>query len=392
MLFGEEFSDRRFNGAICQVLDISQALCAINSNKVLQMVSLTARNICIALNIDSLNLAAVFDYRTEYGEVCILHSVSHVHQLHAKAQVGLVAAITVHSVIPGQALERNLNFLAQCALEDVVNEAFHQFQNFIHIHEGHFHIQLGEFGLTVSTQVLVAEAASDLEITLHASNHQKLLEDLRGLRQRIEFAGVYTAGNQIVACALRSGFAQHRGFNFQETMLVQIVAHQLSNLMTQNQIALHFRTTQVQITEFQAQVFIGIDVIFNIERRSFSLVQYFDFASQYFDGTGSNIFVDGISIAQANLALNLDYEFVTDILSSFEAGACGFRVSNYLHNTATVAQIDKNQSAVVTTLRNPTAQDNLVTGLVFAQLTTMMAAFFINHVLAPLLINYKVLK
>ena len=114
----------------------------------------------------------------------------------------------------------------------MINEAFHQFQNLIHIHEGHFHIQLGEFGLTVSTQVLVAEAASDLEITLHASNHQELLEDLRGLRQCIEFAGVYTAGNQIVACTLRSGFAQHRGFDFQETMLVQIVAHQLSNLMT----------------------------------------------------------------------------------------------------------------------------------------------------------------
>ena len=145
---------------------------------------------------------------------------------------------------------------------------------------------------------------------------------------------------------------------------------------------MHFRTAQIQITELQTQVFIGIDVIFNIERRGFSLVQYFDFASQYFDGTRSNIFVDGIGIAQAHLALNLDYEFVTDVLSSFEAGACGFRVSNYLYNTATVAQIDKNQSAVVTTFGNPAAENDFLASLFLAQLTTMMAAFFVDHVLS----------
>ena len=162
-------------------------------------------------------------------------------------------------------------------------------------------------------------------------------------------------------------------------IIIKIVTHQLSNFVTQNQIALHFRTAQVQITVFQTQVFIGVNAVFNVERRSFSTVQHFDIMCQYFDGTGRNVFVDGVLITQTYITNYLDNIFVTDVFGSFEAAACAFGIGNNLHDTAAVTQIDKNQSAVVTSFSNPAAQYNLFAGLLLGQHTTMMAAFFINH-------------
>jgi len=45
--------------------------------------------------------------------------------------------------------------------------------------ETHLDVELGEVGLAVGPQVLVAETAGDLEVPLEAGHHQKLLEELR---------------------------------------------------------------------------------------------------------------------------------------------------------------------------------------------------------------------
>ena len=70
--------------------------------------------------------------------------------------------------------------------------------------EAHFEVELGELGLAVGALVLVAEAAGDLVVTLEAGDHEKLLELLGRLRERVELAGAEPAGHQVVARALRS--------------------------------------------------------------------------------------------------------------------------------------------------------------------------------------------
>ena len=52
--------------------------------------------------------------------------------------------------------------------------------------ERHLEVDLGELRLPVSSQVLVAEAASDLVVAVEPRDHQQLLEDLRALRQGVE--------------------------------------------------------------------------------------------------------------------------------------------------------------------------------------------------------------
>ena len=59
--------------------------------------------------------------------------------------------------------------------------------------ERHLDVDLRELGLAVGAQVLVAEAARDLEVAVEARDHQDLLEELRRLRQRVELAVVDAA-------------------------------------------------------------------------------------------------------------------------------------------------------------------------------------------------------
>ena len=89
------------------------------------------------------------------------------------------------------------------------------------LRERHLQIDLREFGLAVGAQILVAEAAHDLEILLEAADHQQLLEDLRRLRQRVELAGIDAAGHQIVARALRRRARHERRLDLEESLFGQ---------------------------------------------------------------------------------------------------------------------------------------------------------------------------
>ena len=125
--------------------------------------------------------------------------------------------------------------------------------------------------------------------------------------------------------------------------------------MTQNQILLHFRTAQVQITVFQAQVLVRVDVILNIKRRCFSGIEYFQIGSNHFDLAGGQIRIYGSSITQTHFACYFDNVLAADSFSSSKAIAGIVRVNDNLHDTAAVTQIDENQPAVVAAFGNPTA-------------------------------------
>ena len=51
-------------------------------------------------------------------------------------------------------------------------------KNVFLLDERHLAVDLGELGLAVGAQIFVAETLDDLEITVEAADHQKLLEGL----------------------------------------------------------------------------------------------------------------------------------------------------------------------------------------------------------------------
>ena len=78
-----------------------------------------------------------------------------------------------------------------------------------------------ELELAVGAEVLVAEAAGDLEVAVEAGDHEDLLEDLRGLREGVELAGMDAAGNEEIARAFGCGFGEDGGFDFEEAVLAE---------------------------------------------------------------------------------------------------------------------------------------------------------------------------
>ena len=62
--------------------------------------------------------------------------------------------------------------------------------------EAHLDVELGELRLAVGAEVLVAVAAGDLVVPLHAGHHEQLLEQLRALRQGVPGAGRRRAGTR----------------------------------------------------------------------------------------------------------------------------------------------------------------------------------------------------
>ncbi len=81
-------------------------------------------------------------------------------------------------------------------LEQLTNHLLGQTDDVLFVEEAGFDVDLGEFRLTVSTQVFVAEAFGDLVVTVEASHHQQLLEQLRRLRQGEEAARVCGLGTR----------------------------------------------------------------------------------------------------------------------------------------------------------------------------------------------------
>ena len=119
--------------------------------------------------------------------------------------------------------------------------------------ERHLHVELRELRLAVGAQILVAEAARDLEVAVDPRHHQQLLELLRRLRQRVELAGIQPARHEVVARALRRALGQDRRLHFEEAARVHIVADLLDGAVAQLNARAHRVAAQVQVAIAQAQ-------------------------------------------------------------------------------------------------------------------------------------------
>ena len=128
---------------------------------------------------DCPNAATCFQSRAEYHEVNILYNGRQILNLHAKPSIRLVGAIAFHGLLIGHAGEWCLDFHTQHLLEQILDKAFCHLEDILYIHKGHFQVDLCEFRLTVCPEVFIPEAACNLDIPIHAGNHQQLLVDLR---------------------------------------------------------------------------------------------------------------------------------------------------------------------------------------------------------------------
>ena len=219
-----------------------------------------------------------------------------------QAHVWLVDAVVADGLVVGHADEGRGERDAgggECGGEEALGDA----EDGVHLREGHLEVDLGELGLAVGAQVLVAEAAGNLEVAVEAGDHEDLLEDLRRLGERIEVAGMDAAGNEIIARALGRG-ARHEGrFDLEEALADEVVADGHGDAAAQGKVRLHFGPAQIEVAVLQAHLFVGDGVFGGREGRRPGIVEQKEFAGDDFDLAGGHVGVFEAGGAAADFPL-----------------------------------------------------------------------------------------
>ena len=184
----------------------------------------------------------------EYRETALFGNVAEVEDLHAVSCVGLVAAVAFHSLFVGKARNGSYKVDSENFLEYALHKALAHCKYVLHLDKGHFKVYLSKFGLSVGSEILVAEASCYLHISVKAGNHRKLLVKLWRLRQGIERTFVNAAGNEIVARAFGCALYEHRRFYFDKAVFVKVVACYLCYLVAQKNVAHKVGTAQIKVS------------------------------------------------------------------------------------------------------------------------------------------------
>ena len=214
------------------------------------------------------------EHALEDLELRAAQRVGDVGDLQPEARVGPVGAEARHRLVvahprPGRrARDRQAR-----DVEHLPHHRLHRVDHVVLVDERHLEVELGELGLAVGAQVLVAEAARDLEVPLVAGDHQDLLEQLRRLRQRVPGARLHPRGDEEVARALGRRPREVGRLDLQEVALLEHLAHRAHDPVAQDHRVAHPLAAQVDRAVLEAQRLVDRDLLVDRERRRVGLGQ-----------------------------------------------------------------------------------------------------------------------
>lgn len=283
-----------------------------------------------------------------------LDAAGHVVELHAEAQVGFVRSVLLHRLDPRHPAERLGEVDAQHLAEHMLRPALEHFQHVLLLDERHFAVDLREFGLTVGAQILVAEAAHDLEIFVVTGHHEQLFERLRRLRQRIELVGIHAARHHEVARPLGRGLDQVGGFDFEESLPVEERAHGVRHPVPQDQRSLQRRPAQVEVAVFHTQVVAAVRLLLDREGRNVRAVEDHERIGRDLDLARGQLGI--LRLAFDDAARHLQDEFAAQF-GGRPAGLFGrVLLDDDLRQAVAVAQVDEGHGAQVAHLLHPAGE------------------------------------
>ena len=300
-----------------------------------------------------------------------------------EAEVRLVAPVLEHGFVPLHAADLLGRLEVPNLAEHFGHELVEHRHHVVLVHEGHFHVDLRKFRLTVGAEVFVAEALGNLEVAVHAGNHQKLLVLLRRLREGVELARVHTARHQVVAGAFRSGLAEHRSLDVFETVGVEEVVHGLEEAALEEELLLDPRTAEVQVAVLQAQVVVFLALFVRVvdgQGGGEGRVQDFNLVNLDFDFTRGELLVGVALFAGVNLAGHRNHVFVAELFGGLHHVGIVVRVEDDLGLAILVAEVHKNHTTMVAAAVHPTGECYSLANICLAQLAAVMSTF---HFLRP---------
>ena len=226
--------------------------------------------------------------------------------------------------------------------------------------EGGLEVDLGELRLAVGAEILVAEAAGDLEIAVVAGHHQQLLVDLRRLRQGVELARVDAARHQVVPRALGRRLGEDRGLDLEEPQVGQRPAGALQQTVAEDEVALQLRPPEIEHPVLEPQLLRGQLLVLLPRhgnggrlRRSDDL----ELGDVHLDLARRELRVArGLGPERHRPAHQHDRFRPRRRRARHHLGRGPVRIAGELHQPGPVAQIDEDQAAQVAAAMHPSAE------------------------------------
>ena len=195
----------------------------------------------------------------ESGRRCELAEVP---ELHAVAHVGLVRPEAVDGLAIGEARER-IGQDGPIGSDGPCHRERHPLDPGHHVvlaDEAHLEVELCELGLSVAPQVLVTQAARDLEVAVEATDHEELLELLRTLGQGVDAPRLQPGGDDEVPRTLGRGLDEEGRLDLDEACLVVHVADGLHEPSASQDAPLEGLAAQVEVAVLQAQGLVDLSL------------------------------------------------------------------------------------------------------------------------------------
>ena len=283
----EEFDDRRLQAFTTSSdvvdLNVSQTFRAVTADVFGVAIDLFTGQLCATRHVQRDYAAVIAVCRTGKDlEFNLSHRIGQFDEFQRDTHIRLVRTEAMHGFSERHTREWFWQVNVHRLLEEIDDHVLHQRHDVVFVDEGHFDIELGEFRLTVGAQIFVTEATRDLIVAVHTTHHQQLLKELWRLRQREEVTGVGAARHEVVTRAFRGRTRQDRRVDFDELIVIEVAAQTRDHLRTHAHTLLHLRTAQVDVTVFQAILFMDVFVV-ELERRGVGTVEDLQIQAKHFD-------------------------------------------------------------------------------------------------------------
>ena len=208
----------------------------------------------------------------EHGELsCAFQLVHQFHEFHSESEVRLVASEASHCFVPCHLLQLCRQFHSAHFFKDVACHILEEVDYIVLVYERHLAVYLCEFGLSVGSEVFVAEAFRYLEVSVESAHHEQLLQCLRALWQGVELSWVHSRGHDEVACSLRCASDEYRGLHFDEVLAVEEVSYEYGHAVAQFEVVAHAWSSEVEIAVFHSDVVSTVGIVLDCERRCCAL-------------------------------------------------------------------------------------------------------------------------
>ena len=201
--------------------------------------------------------------------------------------------------------------------------------------------------MAVGAQVLVAEAAGDLDVALEAGHLEDLLEELRRLRQGVEAAVVDPRGDQVVARPLGGRLGEDGGLDVEEPLLVEVVADLVRHPVAEHEALQQLGAAQVEVAVAQPEVLGGLDAAVERERRRLGAGEHGGALDGHLHFARGEVAVDLGRLAAQDGAFDLDHPLGADGVQHL--GRLGARVGtdHHLDDAAAVSQVEEEEAAEI---------------------------------------------